>query len=329
MLKLRPRLTCVSWRRAALLALTLALFTAAMPGAAGAAVLHDQTDSPSGLADPSSDFLTINDNSDSQIADDFTVPAGQSWQISQVDVIGVNSGVPPSAVNVFLYSNAGTLPGAELFNETGITSSGPSYSIPITGAPSLTSGTYWVSVQQAGADFEACTGVPEVCAGGYWTWTDRTVQSGNPAAFREGGGWSTSCTASWGARMTCIGGPDPDQLFKLTGTLTQGPPPPPPPPPPSNSFTIGEVSGKKVSLTVPGAGGIDVNDANASKRKPLLKPSSATASGAGTVEVALKLTKAAKKKLKQKDRVKVNAAITFTPTGGTANTQDKALKVKK
>ncbi len=41
--------------------------------------------------------------------------------------------------------------------------------------------------------------------------------------------------------------------------------------------------------------------------------------------MALKLTKTAKKKHK----VKVKAAITFTPTGGTANSQTKGLKVKK
>jgi hypothetical protein len=108
------------------------------------------------------------------------------------------------------------------------------------------------------------------------------------------------------------------------------PPPvdPPPTTPPSNQFTIGKLKGTKLSLTVPGAGVIAVNDAKASKKELLLKPSSATASGAGTVTVTLKLTKTAKTKLKQDGKVKVKAAITFTPTGGTANTEDKSLKVK-
>jgi len=98
---------------------------------------------------------------------------------------------------------------------------------------------------------------------------------------------------------------------------------------PPNSFTLGKLKGKKLELTVPGPGEIDVNDANAAKKKLLLKHSSATASGAVPVKVTLKLTKTAKKKLKRKGKVKVKAAITFTPTGGSANTQDKALKVKK
>ncbi len=107
-------------------------------------------------------------------------------------------------------------------------------------------------------------------------------------------------------------------------------------PPPSNQFTIGKLNGTKLSLTVPGAGEVDVRDANASKKakargkkSPLLKPSKATASGAGTVKVTLKLTKTAQQTLKRKRKVKVKAAITFTPTGGSANTLDKALKVKK
>jgi hypothetical protein len=101
------------------------------------------------------------------------------------------------------------------------------------------------------------------------------------------------------------------------------------PAPPSNEFGIGNVKGKKVELTVPGAGAIGVRDAADAKKKLLLKPSSATASGAGTVQVTLKLTKTAKKTLKKKGKVKVKAAITFTPTGGNASSQTKSLKVKK
>jgi len=121
-------------------------------------------------------------------------------------------------------------------------------------------------------------------------------------------------------------------------------PAPSPPPsdgggttPPSNEFTIGKLKGKKLTLTVPGAGEVEVTDAadqsarraSAAAKKKLLKPSSATASGAGTVTVKLKLTRTAKQKLKQRGKVKVNAAITFTPTGGPANTENAKLKLKK
>ncbi len=102
-----------------------------------------------------------------------------------------------------------------------------------------------------------------------------------------------------------------------------------PPAGPSNSFTIGKVKKNKVEVTVPGAGAIAVNDAHAANKKLLLKPSSASAGGAGSYKVTLKPTKRAKKKLKHKLKLKVKAAVTFTPTGGTANTEDKVLKLKK
>src|SRR5262249_39822173 len=55
-------------------------------------------------------------------------------------------------------------------------------------------------------------------------------------------------------------------------------------PHPVSSFSVGKVRGKKVSVTVPDAGKIDVKDARAGEKKLLLKPSSAATSGAGKVD---------------------------------------------
>jgi len=100
------------------------------------------------------------------------------------------------------------------------------------------------------------------------------------------------------------------------------------------TFEIVGLVGRILTLTVPGAGEIEVTDAaarrvSAAAKKKLLKPASATASGPGAVKVKLKLTKPAKKKLKRKGKVKVKAAITYTPTGGSAYTETAKLKVKK
>ena len=62
--------------------------------------------------------------------------------------------------------------------------------------------------------------------------------------------------------------------------------------------------------------------------KNLLKPSSASG-GPGKIVVTLKLTKKAKRKLREKGKIKINAQITFTPTGGTANAQTAKLKIKQ
>src|SRR5262249_49693355 len=63
------------------------------------------------------------------------------------------------------------------------------------------------------------------------------------------------------------------------------------------------------------------------KRQLVLKTSSASG-GAPTISVPLRLTKSAKKKLRQKGKVKASARITFTPTGGTTSSQTAALKTK-
>jgi hypothetical protein len=133
-----------------------------------------------------------------------------------------------------------------------------------------------------------------------------------------------------------------------TFTVDTTVPPPPveggaPPPPdgvvplPSNEFGIGKLNGLKLTLTVPGPGTVEVRDAAdqssgeamVAATKTRLKPSSATALAAGEVTVKLKLTKKAKQSLKQRGAVKVNAAITYTPSGGSANTKTAKLKVKK
>ncbi len=146
---------------------------------------------------------------------------------------------------------------------------------------------------------------------------------------------------------TVIDEPTPAELRKNRDLLEHGSPPPIDPvaqpklrnePKPSNDFSIGKLRGKTLTITVPGAGTVELVDAadasaggvEAAKKKTkrLLKPSSATASGAGEVKVKVKLAKPAKQKLKKKHKVKVNAAITFTPTGGSANTDIAKLKVK-
>jgi hypothetical protein len=107
-------------------------------------------------------------------------------------------------------------------------------------------------------------------------------------------------------------------------------------PAPSNAFTVGKLKGKTLAVNVASAGTVDVTDAGAQARmsgafaaaKKLLKPSSASG-GPGTIKVRLKLTKAAKQKLRRKGKVKVNARITFTPNGGTANSKTAKLKVRR
>lgn len=106
---------------------------------------------------------------------------------------------------------------------------------------------------------------------------------------------------------------------------------------PPNQFTIGKLKGRKLTLDLSSAGTVEVTDvrakvgvsgAVAAAKKKRLKRSSATG-GPGTIQVTLRLTKSAKRKLRRNGRLKANARITFTPHGGKPNSQTAKRKVKK
>ena len=201
---------------AVLVATAVAIF--AMPAAGNAAVLYDQTDSPSGTG-----IFSQNDGVQNvQAADDFTIPAGPSWSIQSVDALGIfdQGGGPITSANVFIYANAGNLPGVQLYGATNVAplngTAGPTFTLPTAGAPPLGPGTFWVSVQ---------VNIP---GGGsnIWDWTTRTVQSGSPAAFRANTPFAFCPAAqnTYVPRVSCPGlGPAPDQLFRVNGSTLPTP----------------------------------------------------------------------------------------------------------
>jgi hypothetical protein len=198
------------WKLAGLAAAVACL---AIPASAGAVVLHDQNSGGNGTGvfsqqDGATNFA--------ELADDFTVTGPRKWTIKTVHVTGhydFGTG-PTTGVNVRIYSNAGSLPGTELFSQLAVTPSnglfGPSFSIPLSGAPKLGRGTYWISVQAL------LTGYPA----NVWDWDNRAPQVGFPAAARTG--FVPGCQApNWGVRSapSCIGfAAVPDQMFSLEGT---------------------------------------------------------------------------------------------------------------
>ncbi|MDP9294667.1 MAG: choice-of-anchor L domain-containing protein [Actinomycetota bacterium] len=126
------------------------------------------------------------------------------------------------------------------------------------------------------------------------------------------------------------------------------PGPPPPPPPPSNVFTVGSsitfgANGTAtVTVVVPGPGVVTASDGSASaasarariaakKKKPLIATTKVIATKAGPVKVNIKPSKAGKKVLRRKGRLRVKVRLTFTPTNGAPRSQVKSvtLKLKK
>jgi hypothetical protein len=104
------------------------------------------------------------------------VPAGQIWNITEVDVIGEYSEPPvqPDSFHVFFYTDSATLPGTLVASRLANPYSGfVHFIITLTSSVTLNEGTYWMSVQ-AREDFSSA---------GQWFWDNRSVIS------NAGAGW--------------------------------------------------------------------------------------------------------------------------------------------
>jgi Tol biopolymer transport system component len=108
---------------------------------------------------------------------------------------------------------------------------------------------------------------------------------------------------------------------------TPDPTPDPSHDPPSNDFTIGKAKlnekkgNAKLPVDVPGAGELDLEGKG-------VKPATKDASGEGTVNLPVKPKGKTAGKLEDEGKAKVSVEVTFTPTGGDANTQSKTVKLK-
>lgn len=180
------------------------------------AVLYDQNSDDNGVGIVSQNFEATFDTYDSQGADDFTVPAGSCWKITDVTVAGVyyNGSGPASSVNVTFYKNKSNLPSESkiIASFTGVvptTDSSGSFVIKLPAAVKARPGKYWVSVQ-ANLD---------LIVGGQWGWETRNTQAGTGGAWKNpGGGFGTGCSA-YGNMLTCLDAQDqgPDYMFSLSG----------------------------------------------------------------------------------------------------------------
>jgi hypothetical protein len=299
-----------SW---SLLAMMLAI---ALPASAHASVLYSQLDSKSTNA-IASDEYSNSSSASLKVADDFTVPEGQSWRISRVDTVGVKDSQPlGSTVNAFLYASSGNLPGSELFRQTGIGASGsPNYSVPLRNAPKLSGGTFWVSIQQAGATFTQPG----------WYWSERTAETGNGAAVINPGGASTASCTDWTDKRRCVPADlNPDQLFSLSGDASSDPVR-------FAGLTRNTHAGTallKVKVPGPGAlrlGGRDVVPQSREGRRRAERDVVA----AGTYKLLVTARGRAKRKLNRRGRVRVLAAAIYTSPGASPTSRTKRILLRK
>lgn len=104
---------------------------------------------------------------------------------------------------------------------------------------------------------------------------------------------------------------------------------------PSNQFSLlrkkisSKTGGATISVQLPGAGSLElVATAKVGKKQVKVGRVVLTASQAGTYDLKLKPTGAAKKQLKEKGSLKVSLSLTFTPTGGDANDDTSSVTLK-
>ena len=198
------------------------------PTATPGTVLYDQYDNfatsePVNI--PSLDAETALDFFDSQVADDFVVPAGQVWQVTEVDVLGdYDSGGPANSFHVFFYQNgAGDLPGNLIASRLENPYTGDNdFVITLTESVTLPEGHYWVSVQAR----------QDITQAGFWLSHNRTLLANSGAAWQNpGNGFGTGCVV-WVRKTACaqLAQVAPDQVFRLIGTSGGNTPTPTPTP---------------------------------------------------------------------------------------------------
>ena len=127
---------------------------------------------------------------------------------------------PATDWNVFIYiDSSATLPGTQIFSALNqpVSQVGTTFTVNLPVPAVLTAGTYWIEIQAN------MTFTPQ----GEWEWTDRMMQANSGAALRNPGG-DVGCGTDWIRKIFCVASMDPDQVFRLNGTIG-GPSPTPTP----------------------------------------------------------------------------------------------------
>lgn len=168
----------------------------------GAKILYNQNSNNSGVGILSDNFTSGSFTSyDDQAADDFVIPKGQVWTITQVDVSGVyfDGTGPATSEDVIFYKNAKSgEPGNAVKKGTFKTlagTGGPGFALKLPGkGVVLKAGHYWVSVV-ANVNYSS---------GGEWGWFEDANVQNDSAVYRDAGsGWQSL---------------DADLMFDLRGT---------------------------------------------------------------------------------------------------------------
>jgi hypothetical protein len=200
----------------------VALAALAIPATASAETLYDQIDPTSPQSYPSQDFEAEFNEYDSTVADDFTVPAGESWSLEAVLARGTNDneGVGTTA-RVAVYNDGGLVPGTALSSQTAPATGFPRMLMTLPSPVVLQPGNYWLTVESL-----MPAGDAESPSQWYWA-SNNEGEIGDPAVFKNpGDGFGSGCTTYQPVVSGCEpiglpGAPEAhDMSFLLGGTRT-------------------------------------------------------------------------------------------------------------
>jgi hypothetical protein len=178
--------------------------------------LYNQNSNDAGDFVSSQNFTSGSTQFDAQGADDFVIPKGRAWEITEVDVSGVYfvGHGPATSENVIFYRNRRGKPGSPVkngvfanLNGTG----GPNFALVLPGRGiKLKPGRYWVSVVENADEFYQ----------GAWGWEVNSTLHGEQAMWQNPGGYYGECN-TWEPIDSCYDLKGPDLMFELKGKIRQ------------------------------------------------------------------------------------------------------------
>ena len=278
-------------------------------GSAGAMVLYEQVPTGSFTTGALLSHDSTDDGRDSLGADDFSIGDGQVWTIQGVEAVGAAGAQAAGThtASIAVYRDAGGAPGEAVFSQGGLSipncqpNSSCNFTAAATATPALTPGTYWLSIQTAGAQ--------------EWFWATYTPDAafGAPALWRNpGDAFGTGCT-TFRPLIECgaAAGDGKDFVFALTGTLIDS----------RFSFTQLRARGLRLfaSVNLPAAGSMKVGGKGVKRGTKQL--------AAGNQRLRVKLKGGVLDRLRSGRNAKVRVKLTFTATGGDAYLQAAKAKL--
>ncbi len=150
-----------------------------------------------------------------QMADDFIIPEGSSWDINRILAFGSqNNSIGLTDATIVIYASNNGVPGEVVYNSGSIvpsSESGSNLNLTLPEVVTLGSGTYWISVYAT---------VP--FATSRWFWSSQAGGIGGDSQFRDEANFFGIDALDWLSIAPFVGQPSLDQIFQIFGSVDAG-----------------------------------------------------------------------------------------------------------